>query len=110
MCPRLSKYKPQLFQSEMLASTWMLNSQATNKYYLKNNNKDLPPNNMGKKVLTLDFRAVGRAFGVPSSLIKVFCDSISNEGNRGVPGGVKSLRQKKILMETNLGDSYTPST
>lgn len=43
--------------------------------------------------LTLDFRAVGRAFEVPSWLITVFCDSISKEGKRGVPGGVRSLKR-----------------
>lgn len=38
----------------------------------------------------LDFNAVGRALGVPIRLITVFCDSISREGKRGVPGGVRS--------------------
>lgn len=62
-----------------------------------------------KKIFhTLDFRAVGRALGVPIWLITVFCDSISKEGKRGVPGGVKSLTWKRfpvnsvILKENNL--------
>lgn len=37
-----------------------------------------------------DFSAVGRALGVPIWLFMVLCDSDSSEGNRGVPGGVKS--------------------
>lgn len=44
----------------------------------------------GMGFASLDFRDVGRAFGAPSWLIIVFCDSISKEGKRGVPGGVKS--------------------
>lgn len=42
--------------------------------------------------LTLDLRAVGRALGVPSWLMTVFCPSVSSEGKSGVPGGVRSLK------------------
>jgi len=43
-------------------------------------------------MLTLDFNATGRVVGVPSRLITVFRLSISKEGKRGVPGGVRSLK------------------
>lgn len=49
------------------------------------------------EVLTLDFRTVGRALGTSSWLIKVFSDSLSKEGKRGVPGGVRSLNTENIL-------------
>ncbi|GER46635.1 copper amine oxidase family protein [Striga asiatica] len=39
----------------------------------------------------VDFRAVGRAFGVPTWLVTVLCFSISSEGNRGVPGELRKL-------------------
>lgn len=44
----------------------------------------------GSAFANLDFKAVGRALGVPIWLMMVFCDSISKEGKRGVPGGVRS--------------------
>lgn len=84
----------------------MLNSRGYYQIYCENYNKDLLPNYECENVLTLDFRAVGRAFGVPSWLIKVFCDSISKEGNKGVPGGVRSLKQKNISTDTIIRDSY----
>lgn len=48
-----------------------------------------------KRELTLDFSAVGRAFGVPIWPIVGLLDSISKEGKRGVPGGVRSLEKEK---------------
>lgn len=39
---------------------------------------------------SLDLRAVGRAFGLPRLFATLLCEFISNEGKRGVPGGVKS--------------------
>lgn len=44
----------------------------------------------GWALASLDFRAVGRGFGVPSWLMTVLCASISSEGKSGVPGGVRS--------------------
>lgn len=49
------------------------------------------------KLLTLAFNGVGRTVGAPSWLITVFDVSISKEGKRGVPGGVRSLKRKKML-------------
>lgn len=42
------------------------------------------------ELASLDCSAVGRAFGASVSLRYVLVDSISNEGNKGVPGGVRS--------------------
>lgn len=39
---------------------------------------------------SLVFSETGRALDIPIWLIRVFCDSISKEGNSGVPGGVRS--------------------
>jgi hypothetical protein len=44
--------------------------------------------------LTLDFKAVGRVFGVPVWLAGDFFDS-SRDGKSGVPGGVRSLKANK---------------
>lgn len=44
--------------------------------------------------LTLDFKAVGRVFGVPVWLTGDFFDS-SRDGKSGVPGGVRSLKANK---------------
>lgn len=53
------------------------------------------PNSRFKRELTLDFNAVGRAFGVPIWPMVGLLDSNSKEGKRGVPGGVRSLEKEK---------------
>ena len=52
------------------------------------------------KWLTLDFKAVGRAFGVPAWLTADLFDSISRDGNSGVPGGVRSLKVNNFIVRT----------
>jgi len=42
-------------------------------------------------VLTLGFKAVGRALWVSSSLFTDICDSFSKVGKRGESGGARSL-------------------
>lgn len=45
--------------------------------------------------LTLDFCNVERFFGVPVLLTGAFFDSVSRDGKSGVPGGVRSLKEKE---------------
>lgn len=50
-----------------------------------------------EKELTLDFSTLGRPIGV-AWLIKTLSDSVSKDGKRGVPGGVRSLKTDQALV------------
>ena len=47
---------------------------------------------------TLDFKAVGRVFGVPTWLTGDLFDSTSRDGKSGVPGGVRSLKVNNFIV------------
>ena len=51
------------------------------------------------KWLTLDFKAVGRAFGVPAWLTADLLRT-SRDGNSGVLGGVGSLKENNFIVRT----------
>lgn len=52
------------------------------------------------RALTLGFRAaVEREFSISFLFVAIFCDSVSIDGKSGVPGGVRSLRNRRDYKE-----------